>query len=235
MIDVLHRKCKTDGCGKRSLFGVVGTKTTEYCAQHALDGMAKVSSRECRIEGCGKQPSYGVTGTKTGDYCARHTLDGMVDTRNGKIKTGGDGEHPPFGVVDKETRESCARHSQHGMVNGKKKRCTTGSYTIGRLSVKGCRELDIGSHHSEEAIANVSLTSLKRIRVESSTSKASVPSGVRGGSHKRARQLDIASAASMGAVAQESSGRPLTMPVFEERASSVARGSSVKTEVQLSL
>ena len=40
------------------------TKTGEYCAQHALEGMVNVKSKKCRTEGCGKLPSFGVTGTK---------------------------------------------------------------------------------------------------------------------------------------------------------------------------
>ncbi|CAM9660170.1 unnamed protein product [Ascophyllum nodosum] len=193
------------------------------------------SRRKCKTEGCGKRRSFGVAGTKTAEYCAQHAKERMVDVVHKKYRTEGCGKRPSFGVVGKETPESYARNSQHGMVNVKKKRCTTGSHTIGRLSVKGCRGLNIGSHNSEEVTANVSLTSLKRTRVDSSTPKTSVPSGVCGGPHKRARQLDIASAASMGVVAQESSGRPLAMPVFKEQASSVARDSPVKTEVQLSL
>ena len=63
---------------------MTGTKTAQYCTQHALDGMVNVRSRKCRTEGCGKQPSFGVAGTKTIEYCAQHALDGMVNvTKNG--------------------------------------------------------------------------------------------------------------------------------------------------------
>ena len=59
------RRCRTEGCGKIPSFGVAGTKTVEYCLQHATDGMVDVKSRKCRTEGCGKRPSFGVAGTKT--------------------------------------------------------------------------------------------------------------------------------------------------------------------------
>ena len=36
--------CKTEGCGKKPSYGVAGTKTVEYCAQHAPDGMVNVKS-----------------------------------------------------------------------------------------------------------------------------------------------------------------------------------------------
>ena len=60
MVDVHNRKCRTEDCGKHSLYGLAGTKTAEYCAQHAPDGMVDVRSRACINEGCGKQPFFGV-------------------------------------------------------------------------------------------------------------------------------------------------------------------------------
>ena len=50
--------------------GVAGTKTAEYCVQHAPGGMVNVKNIMCKTERCGKQPSFGVAGTKTGEYCA---------------------------------------------------------------------------------------------------------------------------------------------------------------------
>ena len=66
MINVSGRKCRNERCGKRALFGVAGTKTAEYCAEHAFDGMIDVYNRMCRTEGCRKRPSFGVASTKTG-------------------------------------------------------------------------------------------------------------------------------------------------------------------------
>ena len=39
MVDVKSRKCRTEGCGKYLLYGMDGTKTAEYCAQHAPVGI----------------------------------------------------------------------------------------------------------------------------------------------------------------------------------------------------
>ena len=72
MVDVKSRKCITEGCGKRPSYGLTGTKTVEYCAQHAPDGMVNVKSRKCITEGCGKWPSYGLAGTEGVEYCAQH-------------------------------------------------------------------------------------------------------------------------------------------------------------------
>ena len=61
-----------ESCGIRGSYGVTASKTAEYCAHHAPDGMVNVCSKKCRTEGCGKQPSYGMTGTTTAEYCTRH-------------------------------------------------------------------------------------------------------------------------------------------------------------------
>ena len=84
MVDVRSINCRTQGCGERSSFGVVGTKTAEHCVQHAMDGMVDVRSRKCRTEGCDKQSSFGVAGTKMMEYCVQRAPGGMVNvTKNG--------------------------------------------------------------------------------------------------------------------------------------------------------
>ncbi|CAN0472909.1 unnamed protein product, partial [Ascophyllum nodosum] len=75
--------CRTDGCGKYALFGVAGTKTAEFCSQHAPDGM-EMQKEEMITEGCDKQPSFGEAGTKTPKYCTQHAPDGMVNVTNRK-------------------------------------------------------------------------------------------------------------------------------------------------------
>ncbi|CAN0478752.1 unnamed protein product [Ascophyllum nodosum] len=72
MVDVRSRKCRIEACGKRPSHGVAGTKTVEYCAQHAPDGMVDVCNKKCRTGGCGKKPSFGVTHTRTAEYYAQH-------------------------------------------------------------------------------------------------------------------------------------------------------------------
>ena len=73
MVDVKSKTCRTEGCGKQSSFGVAGTNTREYCAQHAPVGMVNVTSKKCRTEGCGKLPSFGVAGTKIREYYIVHS------------------------------------------------------------------------------------------------------------------------------------------------------------------
>ena len=55
-------------------FGVASTRTAEYCAQDAPDGMVNINGREkCRIEGCSNRLSFGVTGIRETAYCIQHT------------------------------------------------------------------------------------------------------------------------------------------------------------------
>ena len=102
-------------CVTRSLNSVVnrltGTKTVEYCAQQASNGMINVSSKKCRTEGCGKQPSYGVAGTKTVEYCEQHSPDGMINVYNRKCRTEGCGKVSSLGVTGTKSAEYCARHT----------------------------------------------------------------------------------------------------------------------------
>ena len=96
MVNVKSRKCRTEGCGRGPSYGVAGTKTAEYCAQHAPDGMVNVCNKKCRTEGCGKKPSFGVTNTRTAEYCAQHArlkcdvegyMEGEVDPHNSGKET----------------------------------------------------------------------------------------------------------------------------------------------------
>ena len=66
MVDIKNIKYRTQVCGKGLLFGVAGTRTAEYCAQHAPYGMVDVCSIKCRTKTLGKEPSFEVAGTKKG-------------------------------------------------------------------------------------------------------------------------------------------------------------------------
>ena len=81
MVNVRNKKCRTEACGKGPSFGVAGTKTAEYCAPHAPDGMVNVSSSKCRTESCGKKPSFGVASTKKGSTVPRTYRTGWSTSR----------------------------------------------------------------------------------------------------------------------------------------------------------
>ena len=100
-LDVKSRKqCRADGCGKGPSLGVAGTKTAEYCTEHAPLGVVNVNHRECRAESCGKRASFGVAGTKTAEYCAQHVSDGMVNVYRLQHRPEDCGTIPSFGVAD---------------------------------------------------------------------------------------------------------------------------------------
>ncbi|CAM9951944.1 unnamed protein product, partial [Ascophyllum nodosum] len=73
MVDVKSRKCRTEGCGKLPSFEVAGTKTVEYCAQHAPEEMVDVKSKKCRTKRYSKKPSFGVADRRTAEYRVQHT------------------------------------------------------------------------------------------------------------------------------------------------------------------
>ena len=123
MVNGRSRKCRIEGYGKQPYFGVTGTITGEYCAQHALEKMVYVNSKKCRTEGCGKRPSFGVAGTKTGEFCAQHALEGMVEVKRKKCRAASCGKVPSFGVAGTITGKYCAQHAPEGMVNVKKRKC----------------------------------------------------------------------------------------------------------------
>ena len=111
MVDVYRKKCSTEGCGKQPKFGVAGTKTAEYCAQHTPDGMVDVKHRKCRTEGWPMKSSFRVAGTTTVEYCAQYAPDGMVDVKPRKRKAEGCDKRPSFGVAGTTAVEYCAQYA----------------------------------------------------------------------------------------------------------------------------
>ena len=137
-------------------FGVTGTKTAEYCAQHAPDGMVDVKSRKCRTESCEKWPSFGVEGTRAGECCAQHTPDGMVSVSSRKCKTEGCGKQPSLGVPGTNTLEYCAQHASDSKINVKSKACKMEG--CGRrlpYGVAGTKSRDYCTQHAPDGMVDV--------------------------------------------------------------------------------
>ena len=80
----MPRSCDAAGCSKRPTHGTPGSKKSEMCAAHALEGMVDVTNKRCAHPDCSTQPSYGMPGSKKREMCAAHALEGMVD-RNGRV------------------------------------------------------------------------------------------------------------------------------------------------------
>lgn len=68
---------------------MAGTKTAEFCAANAEDGMVNIKNRRCNQLGCTKLPSDDVARTMMAVFCNGYAKDGMVNIRN---KRG----HPPW-------------------------------------------------------------------------------------------------------------------------------------------
>ena len=230
---------------------MAGTKTAEYCVQHAPDGMVNVDSRKCRTEGCRKQPSFGVAGTKTTEYCAQHAPDGMVNVCSRKSRTEGCGKRPLFRVAGMKTAEYCAQHasdicSRKFRTGGCGKKPSFGvaatqtaeycaQHARIQRGVEGYREREVGPHHSgKETISDVITSGAKHVTVLLPPTKTSHPSGVSRDSRKRVRHPEITSTTSKRAVTRESTAGAVTMPDIDRRKSPARQNSCVKTELQLS-
>ena len=146
MVDVKTKKCRTANCGKRPYFGVAGTKTGDYCAQHAPEGMVDVKIRKCRIEGCGKIPYFGVAGTKTVEYCAQHTRlqCGVEGFREREVGPHHSEKKPIANVIP-----SVAKHKSVRPPPTK----TSPPSGANRDSLKRVRHVEIASTASKRAVA----------------------------------------------------------------------------------
>ena len=165
MVNVTGKMCRTEGCGTRPSFGVEGTKTAEYCRQHALDGMINVNKRTCRTEGCGKIAAFGVEGTKTAEYCRHHTLSGMVNVRNIMCRLEGCGKIAAFGVSGTKTLKYCRQHALDGMINVRGKTCgTEGCGKQPSFGAVGTKMAEYCTQHALDGMVNVH----RKVRTEDS-------------------------------------------------------------------
>ena len=255
MVDVKSRKYRTLSCEKWPSFGVEGTRTAEYCAQHTPDGMVSFSSRKCKTEGCGKQPSLGMPGTRTLEYCAQHASDSIFNVKSKACKMEGCGRRLPYGVAGTKTVEYCAQHAPDGMVDVKSRKCRTRgcgrkpSFGVGntrtaefctqhaslKCGVGGYREGEVDPHHfGKETIGNILPNGVKCQTVHP-PANTSPPSEGSQGSRKRERYPEVRYTASMRPISRESAGGAGTMQDADGQKTPVERDASEKAEVQFSL
>ena len=84
MFNVRSKKCARDACSKRPSYGISGSTKAEYCAQHGLEGMVRVSSKICADQGPSIMPSYGISGSRKAHTWAEHELEGLVTDNSQK-------------------------------------------------------------------------------------------------------------------------------------------------------
>ncbi|CAM9859725.1 unnamed protein product [Ascophyllum nodosum] len=149
MVRVNNRKCKTNSCGKQPSFGMPGTKTAEYCAQHAEGGMVNFYNRKYRTETCGKQLSFGVANSRTVEYCAQHArLQYRVEEhREGEVVPHHSGKKTSGNVIP-----SGAKHTTVHLPPTK----TSQPSSVSRDSRKRVRHPEITSTASKRAVARES-------------------------------------------------------------------------------
>jgi hypothetical protein len=112
MIDVISRRCLSEGCKCQPIFGLKGKKPG-YCLQHKTACMIDLKNKKCAADACEKQPSYDIKGGK-GVFCVTHKLDGMVDVRHHSCIHVDCIVRPTYGfLTEKATR--CFEHKLEGM------------------------------------------------------------------------------------------------------------------------
>ena len=111
MVDVKSKKCYHDGCLKKPSFGIAGSKTPTFCAEHAAEGMVNVIEKKCKHESCSKQPSFGFAGSKSGTFCAQHALEGMINITRKRCRYENCSKQPSFGIAGSKGPTFCAEHA----------------------------------------------------------------------------------------------------------------------------
>ncbi|CAM9859658.1 unnamed protein product [Ascophyllum nodosum] len=158
MVDIYSKKCRSEGCGKQPSFGVAGTKTAEYCAQHSPDGMVNVCSRKCGV--------------------AQHAEGGMVNFYDRKCRTETCGKQLSFGVANSRTVEYCAQHARlQCRVEGYREREVVPHHSrkkpIGNVISSGAKHTTVHFPTKTSTPSSVSRDSRKRVRHPKITSTAS--------------------------------------------------------------
>ena len=57
MVNVINKRCLSEGCKIRPSFNTEGQLRGIYCATHKKEGMIDVKNKRCLSEGCNKQPN----------------------------------------------------------------------------------------------------------------------------------------------------------------------------------
>ncbi|CAM9586078.1 unnamed protein product, partial [Pylaiella littoralis] len=95
-------------------FGVLGTKTAEFCSGHAKDGMVNIMSERWNHRGCTKHAKVCVAGAKKAEFCSGRTKGEIVQVVNDGCAQPGCTTLPNFGVTG-STQTFSVRHAGEGM------------------------------------------------------------------------------------------------------------------------
>lgn len=124
-INLLVKKCASDGCTKQPCHGHPGGKAV-MCAEHGnpLD-MVDVKNKKCNVKGC-VQPSYAKTSKEQPTFCAAHGKPlGYVDVKLAQCQAADRDITLTYGEPG-STPAHCAKHRKEACLQPivKAKRCT---------------------------------------------------------------------------------------------------------------
>ena len=123
MVNVKHKKCKSEGCDKIPNFNIPGASKGLYCKEHKKDDMIDVVSKRCIVEGCNKYPIYNEPEETKGLYCKEHKTEGMIVVIHKRCIVEGCDKRPNFNTPGEKSGLYCLEHRENGMIDVKNKRC----------------------------------------------------------------------------------------------------------------
>ena len=123
MVNVKHKKCKSEGCDKIPNFNIPGASKGLYCKDHKEAGMENVKNKRCEVQGCDKYPIYNEPGESKGLYCVDHKEAGMEDVKHKKCESKGCKIRPYYNKPGEKSGLYCVDHKTDDMEDVKNKRC----------------------------------------------------------------------------------------------------------------
>jgi hypothetical protein len=123
MIDLVHPKCREDGCNKQPTYSFVGEKKRLYCVSHAKEGMVDIKHERCDYDGCATRPNFNFPGETKPIRCEQHKLPDMINIVNKVCAHEGCTTRPHFNEPGKKQGLYCIEHALEGMQNVLDKTC----------------------------------------------------------------------------------------------------------------
>ena len=118
MIDVVHKKCKHEGCNSQPYFNLPGETKGLFCSKHKDEGMIDVVNKKCKHDECNQRPLFNLPGQTKGLFCSKHKEEGMVNVlEKRKCEHEGCNSQPHFNLPGETKGLFCGKHKEQGMVD----------------------------------------------------------------------------------------------------------------------
>jgi hypothetical protein len=152
----MPRICLNANCSKRSTFGKLNSKISEYCSKHKPDGYVNVKDKQCLNANCSKQPHYGKTGSKKAEYCSTHKPDGYVNVKDKQCLNANCSKLPVYGKTGSKKAEYCSTHKPDCYVDVIHNRCLNVNCSKRPYFGKtGSKKAEYCSTHKPDGYVNV--------------------------------------------------------------------------------